>query len=377
MSDDFFRKTTQTEIALQNIVRNLDPLRSLVADQSSLARLVNQNGKMLGSITNAQKAFEQIRGLPNIAELASQSSMTIARIPDIIRQFERPETGILRELQNSLAQPMALEILGRYSLKASAINQAINSMNTPWLNLQNQIGSISGLTELQGIGHIVENMPSYGDFVTSALRNDLGDWRGPLLFDPAKLLVQTNRTNFYFERGFDPNLTNFPVDAFSEGLELSGLYEPISTTKSDETEASFMRTNDAHDRLMRFEFQLRIFLDKEMTQAFGPDWVKHRIPSDMRESWLSKKKRDLATENQDRALISYADFTDYVTIITRKDNWNEVFGVFFIRKTSVQESFLRLFPVRICTMHARPITREDALYLLVEIKRMNKAMDLA
>lgn len=53
-----------------------------------------------------------------------------------------------------------------------------------------------------------------------------------------------------------------------------------------------------------------------------------------------------------------------------------MFGELFQHKPSVEESFRRLYPVRICTMHARPITADDALFLLVEIKRLSKAMGL-
>ena len=81
-------------------------------------------------------------------------------------------------------------------------------------------------------------------------------------------------------------------------------------------------------------------------------------------------------ENGDREwpLIAYADFTDYERIIVRNDNWNAVFKQTFRRKEFVRESFQRLYPIRLSTMHARVITQEDLLYLLVETKRLLTAM---
>ena len=76
----------------------------------------------------------------------------------------------------------------------------------------------------------------------------------------------------------------------------------------------------------------------------------------------------------EQPLIDYADFTDYRAIIERKDNWNAVFKPVFGRAEDVRESFQRLFPVRITTMHARLITRDDELLLLVETKRVLKAI---
>ena len=75
-------------------------------------------------------------------------------------------------------------------------------------------------------------------------------------------------------------------------------------------------------------------------------------------------------------LISYADFSDYEKIICRRDNWRLVFGSFFGRMESVRESLQRRYPIRICTMHARPITNEDELLLYVEVKRLGKVFKL-
>lgn len=45
-----------------------------------------------------------------------------------------------------------------------------------------------------------------------------------------------------------------------------------------------------------------------------------------------------------------------------------------IRTKDIRESLQRLFPVRIATMHARLTTRDDELLLLVEPKRVLKAI---
>ena len=69
-------------------------------------------------------------------------------------------------------------------------------------------------------------------------------------------------------------------------------------------------------------------------------------------------------------LIAYADFTDYVLVICKADNWREVFEGHFDRPESVRESFQRLHPIRLDTMHARPIGQDDELLLYVEVKRL-------
>ncbi|WP_188527381.1 hypothetical protein [Sinisalibacter lacisalsi] len=53
-----------------------------------------------------------------------------------------------------------------------------------------------------------------------------------------------------------------------------------------------------------------------------------------------------------------------------------MFEPVFRRPTFVQESFQRLYPIRICTMHARMITQDDEIYLYVEIKRVLSAIGI-
>jgi hypothetical protein len=55
-------------------------------------------------------------------------------------------------------------------------------------------------------------------------------------------------------------------------------------------------------------------------------------------------------ETTEQPLIAYADFSDYLPIIERADNWNRIFKAVFNRKIDVQESFIRLHLIRICTM---------------------------
>jgi hypothetical protein len=98
------------------------------------------------------------------------------------------------------------------------------------------------------------------------------------------------------------------------------------------------------------------------------------VPESIRKRWEEKRQTAQETGEAEWPLIAYADFTDYVAIITRKDNWDGVFSSIFKRQTFVQESFQRLYPIRICTMHARIITQDDELYLFVETKRLLKAI---
>jgi hypothetical protein len=230
----------------------------------------------------------------------------------------------------------------------------------------------------------LSNVPSFDFDLTERLRLDLGDWRVPIDWPRDIFTDVAARTSFYESRGLDLRLTDFPAAASEQGAVLAGLsaappallefYRPADEVEEDPEEAGFERTNDAHDRLQRFESQLRRFIDDRMRAAFGENWIKHRVSGDMRQRWIDKKQKAGEASEREWPLIAYADFTDYVPIITKKDNWEDVFKPVFGRAESVMESFQRLYPIRICTMHARLITQDDELYLYVETKRLLTAI---
>jgi hypothetical protein len=147
---------------------------------------------------------------------------------------------------------------------------------------------------------------------------------------------------------------------------------PVPSSQDDNQEEDFARANKAHDWRQRLETQLRAFIDEQMTLAFGADWPKRRLPNGMYDQWQDKKRKAQQAGAVEWPLISYADFTDYALVICRADNWREVFAAFFGRPESVRESFQRLYPVRLNTMHARLITQDDELLLYVEARRLMK-----
>ena len=111
-----------------------------------------------------------------------------------------------------------------------------------------------------------------------------------------------------------------------------------------------------------------------MRAVLGEDWIKHRVSGEIRREWINKQTKAVDEGQPQRPLMAYADFTDYEKIILRSDNWEDVFHQVFRRKTLVQESLQRLYPIRLCTMHARIITQDDELYLCAETHRLLRAM---
>ncbi|HKL70744.1 Swt1 family HEPN domain-containing protein [Salibaculum sp.] len=381
-----------TEGKFKKLTAQLQPLVDIeraLGGNNALARIAKDMEHQKNVLSAAYGPVEELRRSGvlaalteqggNFAELQKQLALSTDR-------FKLPEFKLATELMEAYRADHASELVKHFKDHQDYLRRATEAIRSPWLDMQAQMRSVGAFADIQSMGFALHNIPAFDDRLTELLRLDLGDWQDRINF-PKKIFDDPlARSAFYQERGFDPALTAFPTDAFGESLDIAGLrgapapiidaYDYEEVREEDEQEAEFARTNAAHGRLQRFETQLRQFIDEQMTKAFGDQWIKHHVPGDMRKSWIDKRERARANGEVDHPLIAYADFSDYVPIITQKNNWNEVFKPVFSRPTFVQESFQRLYPIRICTMHARMITQDDELYLYVETKRVLSAIGI-
>jgi Swt1-like HEPN len=371
-----FRRQTEPIASALQAINNRTAMRQLITDMDRKQEIIRA---ALGPMEELRR-----RGFFEFESPLRQQLEQMRQVTgDYEARFRLPEvseaTRLIQEMQNSSVTTW----LKSHQETATKLRQAIEAMKSPWLDTQNALRSFSGFAELQGIGQALRSLPTFDDRLASALRQELGDWRQAIKWPAGIFIDPIARTAFYIERGLNPHLTNFPAPAFQESMSLAGLQEDavsgveeysLSETENEDERQGFARTNAAHDRLQRFETHVRRFIDRQMTAAFGTDWIKHQLPGSMLIAWREKKQKAVDSGEKEWPLLAYADFTDYVPIIMRKDNWEKVFKPIFQRREFVQESFQRLYPIRICTMHARIITQDDELYLHVEIKRILRAI---
>lgn len=297
--------------------------------------------------------------------------------------FRLPQTSEATRLLASY-QVGAIADFAQQHAKAIIDRQTfLEAITTPWVSSVEAARSVSAILELQCMGNALRTIKGFDLELTAALRLDLGDWRDKITFPESVFTDPVARTDFYVARGFNTALTDFPDAAFHQSLVLAGLdgetlnlelYGSIVRSSTDpEEEAGLRRTNKCHDRLQRFERQLRLFIDDAMTAQYGQNWPKKRLDPQLYEKWEYKKQR---AENDGVILkfIEVADFTDYETIICKQDHWREVFEIRFKKKESVRESLQRLHPIRLAAMHARIVTKEDELYLIAEVVRLFSAI---
>lgn len=245
-------------------------------------------------------------------------------------------------------------------------------MKTPWLDLEHQALSARAFADMQAVGGLASSINSFRARIADALRFELGDWRDPVTFDVPELVNPVARFELYDTQGFNSNLTHFSAEAYQETVRIAGLVvaEDPEADAVDEDDDGIGRNSRAYETLLRFEREIRAFITLVMIQVFGPDWMKNQLPPKMFDDWTEKKQKALQQGAEDIPLIEYADFTDYKAIIERGDNWKQVFKPIFGRPEDIRESFQRMFPVRIATMHARFITLDDDLLLRAETTRV-------
>lgn len=348
--------------AIESFTRPQNAMRDLLKPMEEIARAQTLlvDSPLLRELNRTQElvaAFESQYRLPALADIG----------------------GIAAEFETSSVS----KALASFVEDTSALQRAMEQMTTPWLHVQEAMRSVTALAELQGMGRALESLGGFEKELSVALRTGLGDWRDPISWPPAVLLDLDRRADFYTGLGFNHDLTALPAPAFAETLKISGLRRerpalvalyraPVPLSDDEVDEDDFDRARTAYDWLHRLETQLRRFIDRCMTEAFGLDWPRHRLPNGMHDQWQDKKRKASEAGSAERPLIAYADFTDYGLIICRADNWREIFRPFFRRPESVRESFQRLHPIRLDTMHSRPITQDDELLLYVEARRLMK-----
>lgn len=360
-----------------------------VPEYGSIARMLEDTDRGSSMLRAALGPMDDLQRAGGLFDEQSEVFRAMAKAQEIIESYKTrfvlPANDSIGRIIEQLRSDPVREALARYATHAAEAQRAIEAMRAPWLNSGDHLRSITALAEIQGIGNIVTHFPTFELKVGTALRVDLGDWRDEITFPDAIYADLGARVDFYAGLGFDTALTDLPAEAFEESTEIAGLRQqpptivdifgqPIQAAANPDEEAALVRTNVAHDWLLRLETRLRFFINTRMTAVFGENWPRGQLPNGLYEKWVEKRERAIKSGRNALHLIEYADFTDYREIISRDDNWKQVFVSVFHRKEDVRESFQRLFMIRIDTMHARPICQDDELLLFVEVKRIVQAI---
>lgn len=381
--------------SIQNVIaasQQHSEFAKLLGPTAKLKQLVEQNSAPSGALKSLVH-HEALMSASSSFLKSSRISDEWARQFSAFRELDRLQADMFSLPKLSEAMRLLIEdsklgavstFLKRHERELFAEQVLGKAMDIPWLRNLHEAQSVTGFHELHSIGTALKSFPGFDLGLTAALRLDFGDWRDKITF-PENVSVDAGaRVEFYVARGFNKSLTDFPEAAFSQSLDLAGLHDgilfdeaewaEIATSDDPVEEAAYQRTNRCHNVLQRLERNLRLFIDRLMTAQYGSDWPKKQLPRDVLEAWESKKSKAEVSGTPSGFFIDVADFTDYEKIICQKKHWQEVFQPLFKRQESVRESFQRLYPIRLATMHSRFVTKEDELYVIAETTRLLRAI---
>ena len=397
-----FLKATAVEELSKTLIQHQELSTIYDAVRANEVTAAQQSAIQASQLANADSATDSYdwRQVGRMATNAAFHDLTEANLRKTLSDQDAGFQRVLQELDRQKRFEAAFRLPSAtesFSLAAdvAAVNSLASSsfgalqyvdelqarmkeMREPWLSAAMPSASIGAFADLQAIGHLASHDDPFGATVSTALRTALGDWREPINFDSMVYCDPILRSRRYLDHGLDPELTDFTVPAFEQTMEIAGLgwpAHPVTPESNDSLEEDGLtRNRRAYDCIQRLEIQLRRFIESKMLAAFGDKWMVRQLPNGMLDRLREKQEAAIKAGDPSSELMDYADFTEYRSIIERKDNWETVFKSLFGRKEDICESFQRLFPVRIATMHARIITQDDELLLQVESRRILKVI---
>jgi len=378
-----FRQISDSVRLMEN-----SPILKQISDSARLLEQTSELKRMTLGLDELQKraasAFGPIWELRD-AGILSRPLLHLEAIQKAIvsteAHYRLPIPAEFTRLTDLLKESPISSLAEQWAKQAESVRLTFQEMTKPWLDVSDEIRSMTGLAEVQGLGLALRNAAGFEEKLSASLRSALGDWRDPITLRPEIFSDFTERSSFYDSLGFNSALTAYPAPAFRRNVEIAGLKKdppplvtlygsPIDASDDPTEEQDLIRTSSVQNWLLRLERLLRKFIDEEMTRTFGADWAKRRLPNGLYDQWMEKKREAEKNGAREFPVIAYADFTDYSLVIFKRDNWREVFQAPFGRMEDARESLQRLQPIRIDAAHARLITQEDELLLYVETKRL-------
>jgi hypothetical protein len=372
----------QGHTMLPHVDSALDALKHLELS-TSIAR---EFAASQSSVLEAVRAHELIQGdLRKYAQSLALLDVNDYRRPDIFQSRDVLESlshGAVSVWmrQHEEMQSGVVAFVEQERIRAEQVASAIEAIEAPWIRVAREQQSVWAMVELSSIGTALKHVHPFDSGFAASLRADFGDWRLAPAIDPAALRTPAARSQYYAERGLDRSLTDFNDAAFAEGLSASDLcdnylegvdLEALAAGNIDaKTEAALRQNTICQVQVTQLEAVMRDFIERRMEKEFGPKWAKQKLDARMYAEWLDKQEKAKKAGRPMGRLIEAADFTDYSLIICKKDIFPTAFKPHFRDENYVRESFARLQPLRLDAMHSRPMSNDDILYVVVEVKRL-------
>ncbi len=282
----------------------------------------------------------------------------------------------------------------RYTKQFEALNLAAGSITTATAGLGGSklAGRIAVLNgNLAGLGATAAKMSLFAGSLDvlgpgtggnhAAYKALLGSYATPAMLDRAYWRDPRERERYYRDQEVDDGLIDADNAATVAVLIESGVVEGKRTRAGTITavveawpvkiqiKASRPKMG-AFGAIDTFENSLRNFVANKLLASQGLNWFKQRVPGDIVQRAKNRRREAMRAGEASLDLIYYTDLGDLIGVITRKDNWSELFEAVFDRAEWLKVDIERLNASRRPTMHSRPIDPVQLCEIVLTIRRL-------
>lgn len=220
----------------------------------------------------------------------------------------------------------------------------------------------------------------------AAYRALMGDYQTGAMLDRAYWRDPRERARYYRDHEVDEGLIDAENAETVAVLVESGLVEGRRTRAGTVTavvEAGPIKVRvmasrprlGAYQAIDAIETGLRTFVAAKLSAAHGPSWFKQRVPGEIANRAKDRRREAMRAGEPQRELIHYTDLGDMIAMITRKDNWSEIFEAVFVRQDWFKVDLERLIAHRRPPMHARPVDAVQLVEILLNVRKLVDAME--
>ncbi|WP_143745627.1 Swt1 family HEPN domain-containing protein [Massilia sp. KIM] len=345
-----------------NYDRQLEQISAIAKDFHGTAHLASLRATFTESLVAGHLRGSVTKQFTLLDPLAT-ASVTLAAAA----RLKQPDYQAFTRLRETLSRNYDLTTL-------------IESIQTPWANLNDLVGSAIGIAEAGALFAAARHVDPFDPRISAYMRFELGDYRDKGTDDGQTPQDTSARLEMYTDLGLRNELRDMPGEVLVEAESKIIVRNPAAVILTPfEFHAVF--TGPGQDRYLMvckalriLEKRLRDVISAVMAKQYGPAWIKQKLRPDMRERWQEKQAKDNAQGRPQADLIEYADFTDYSLIITGKPQWEEVFKGIFKQQEDVRESLRRIGPVRNTAFHCREVLEADLIFLTSEGMRLMQAL---
>ena len=149
------------------------PYAAAIKEATRTSRSIADWLQSIGENSALMQTVESIRRNEEITRAAfgPLSELRLAGILDLDSSW-RPEIDVAQQAMEGYqarfklpeiaetARLLATDVIARYAEESSSLKRAMESMRTPWLDIQETMRSVAGFAEIQHIGHAPTNAAS-------------------------------------------------------------------------------------------------------------------------------------------------------------------------------------------------------------------------